>query len=340
MRPIPLNVMTLYADLTQRLCLQDIRPGSISTKKVDGKKYLYAVEKDGQARVQRFLGPADSESAKESAKQIKQAAEQGRELRNTVALLKNARVPGPSLLLGRILEVIANAGLFNRGVTLIGTAAYQTYACVVGSYLPMASLMTNDVDLSLAEFVATAKEEDIEQILKRADSTIKPHWFAEDKLPRVFKASNGFTIDFLTSLGRGRRAGNPVHINSLGCSAVPLPFQEYAAEETIETVALYGIGVLVRVPTPVRFAVHKLIVAQRRSQTQASKKQKDLRQAAELIDIFLATDETLLQETIDEARNRGKAWRGAINTSLKEIGREARQGALPLPVAAVKKRKA
>jgi hypothetical protein len=79
-----------------------------------------------------------------------------------------------------------------------------------------------------------------------------------------------------------------------------------------------------------RFAVHKLLVAQRRDT--ADKKKKDLRQAQELIDIFLETDEASLQDALDSARNRGKSWKAAINASLKEIGREARQGALPLPV--------
>ena len=332
MRPVPLNIMTLYADLAQRLGLQDVRPGSISTKTVGGKKYLYAVEKDGMARIQRFLGPAGSVSAQENAGQIKRAAEQAKELRSTVTLLKNARIPGPSLILGRILEVVANAGLFNRGVTLVGTAAYQTYCCVVGSYLPAATLTTNDVDLSLAEFVASEEEESIEAILKRADPTIQPHWFIDDKLPRVFKTSSGFTVDFLTTLRRGKKSGEPIVVKSLGCSAVPLSFQEYPVEETVETVVLYGTGVLVRVPAPIKFAVHKLIVAQRRTRTEVAKKQKDLRQARELIDIFLETDESALQDALDEARARGKSWKSAINASLREIGRAARQGRLPLPL--------
>ena len=88
-----------------------------------------------------------------------------------------------------------------------------------------------------------------------------------------------------------------------------------------------------RVPSPLKFAVHKLIVAQRGRQTQTAKKQKDLRQAQELIDIYLETDEGALQDALDDARERGRAWKSAINASLREIGREARQGRLPLPVA-------
>lgn len=326
-------MMTLYADLGQRLAIRDVRPGSISTKTDKGKKYLYAVQKDGQARVQRYIGPAESQAAQAEAEKIRQAAVEAKELRSTVAILKQARIPGPTLVQGRILEVLANAGLFERGMTLVGTVAYQTYAGVVGAYLAAAAYATNDIDLSVAEFIAAENEEDIGSILKRADPSFKPHWHASDRLPRIFKSSN-FQVDVLTRHGRGRKS--PVLVESLGCAAAALSFQEYPAEETIEVAALYGSGVLVRVPTPARYAIHKLIVAQQRGTTELGKKQKDLSQAKELLDVLIENDESALQDNLDEARDRGRAWKSSINASLKEIKREARQGRLPLPISSKK----
>ena len=331
MRPIPLNQMTLYADLMQNVGSLAAAPGSLATKSIKKRKYIYVTRKDGSTRVERYLGAADDPQVVEQAEQIKQAAEQAKAHRNTVALLKQARIASPTLVQGRILEVLANAGLFGRGMTLVGTVAYQTYACVVGYHLGAAAYATNDIDLSVAEFVAADPEEDIDFILKRADPSFKPHWFADDRSPRVFKSKN-FQVDVLTRYGRGRRS--PVLIESLGCSAAALSFQEYPVEDTMDVVALYGTGVLVRVPTPLRYAVHKLIVAQQRKPTDLAKKQKDLRQAKELLDVFLETDENGLQDCLDEARDRGRSWKAAINASLKEIGRDARQGRLPLPVAA------
>jgi hypothetical protein len=77
-----------------------------------------------------------------------------------------------------------------------------------------------------------------------------------------------------------------------------------------------------------------LIVAQQRGPTETAKRQKDLIQARELIDVYLETDETALQDHLDEARGRGKALKSAITASLKQIGRDARQGHLPLPIGA------
>ncbi len=332
MKQIPLNLQTLYADLAQNAGTFDARPGSIATKTVKGRKYLYATSKDGGSRIERYLGPAVEPSVLAEAERIKHSAALAKAARSTVSLLKQARVPAPSIVLGRVLEVLANAGLFQRGVTLVGTAAYQTYGCLLGVYLPAAALMTNDIDISVAEFVGKSGDEDIEATLKRADPTFTPVWSVEDKLPKIFRSSNGFSVDILTCYGRGRKT--PVEVTSLKCAAEALSYQEYAAEVVTDAVALYGSGVLVRVPTPVRYAIHKLIVAQQRKPSSGAKKRKDLMQAMELIDIRLEHDEDELRDELDDARRRGPSWKSAINASLRELGRRAEQGVPPVPVVA------
>jgi hypothetical protein len=48
---------------------------------------------------------------------------------------------------------------------------------------------------------------------------------------------------------------------------------------------IYGAGIYVNVPTPYRYAVHKLIVSRRR-QKGAAKRDKDLKQAEALISVL------------------------------------------------------
>jgi hypothetical protein len=330
MKPIPLNLMTVYADVQQSLELGPVDAASIAIKTVKGRRYAYATRKDGSTRVETYLGAADDPQVQTEANRLKHAAGRARHLRSSVTILKAGRLPAPSIMLGRILEVISNAGLFERGMTLVGTAAYQTYAPMLGYYLPTATCATNDVDLSVAEFVPKDDEEHFQTLLKRADKSFEPLWSNEDKLPKAFIASNGFIVELLTRFGRGRKS--PVPVESINAAAVPLSFQEYPAEETTTGVVLYGDGVLVRVPTPTRYAVHKLIVAQRRKPTELAKKAKDLRQAQELIDLLLEADETTLQAELDGARNRGRVWKTEINASLREIKRDVRQGRLPIAV--------
>ena len=328
-RPIPLNFQTMYADLLQVIGLADVEHGSVSTRKIKGKEYLYVTTKDGSTRRQRSLGPANDPQAQAKAAEIRQAAETAKGLRTTISALKKAYIPGPSLPLGKVLEAIANAGLFKQGVLLVGTAAYQTYPCLVGAYLPSSALMTNDADLLVSSFVAKDEPQDLEKILQRADPTFKAHMSREDTLPKVFKAANNFQVDILTKFGRGRVS--PILIGNLQCSAEALKFMEYLSNESIEAVALYGTGVLVSVPPPIRYAIHKLLIAQERK-AQSPKRAKDLKQANDLIDVFLHTGNDAFEDALDEAKSRGPNWKKNINASLREIGRDVRQGYLPLPM--------
>lgn len=324
MKPIPLNFMTLYADLAQNVRKSSYEHGSVVTRRKRGRDYIYVVSKDGATRSERYLGPADDPTARQKAAELRQAAEQAKVLRATVSALKQARIPAPTLKLGRVLEVVANAGLFDQGVVLIGTAAFQTYACIVGFYLRGIGLATQDADLLIGSFVGGEERKDMETILQRADSTFRAKMQPEDRLPKVFESDDNFKVEMLTKFGRGRRT--PILVEQLGCSAEALRFMEYLAEESMEAVALYGTGVLVRVPPPARYAVHKLLIAQERKGRFLAKKAKDLAQATDLLDIFLETDNATLEEALDAARARGPKWKKNINASLRQIGRQERQG--------------
>ncbi len=317
LKPVQLNALTLYADLMQSIGTRTAAPASISIKTIDGKRHAYAVANDGNTRPQRYLGPADDPAVKEQIATLKAAAESAKRRRSTVSMLKRAGLPAPILILGRLLEVIANAGFFERGMTLVGTAAYQTYSPIMGYHLSSANLMTNDADLSVAEFIPSGSEEDFLSVLRRADPTFDAHWNEGDKLPKAFKASsNDFLVELLTKHGRGRTS--PVAVKSIGASAAPLAFQEYLAADAIDVIALYGSGVRVRVPSPARYAVHKLMVATRRKD--ATKRLKDLAQAKELFEVIGAAEPMALADALDDARSRGKEWGKAIAQSAEKIG--------------------
>jgi len=328
MRVMPLNFQTMYADLLQSRGLADGEDhGSVSVRKIKGKEYFYVTTKDGATRKQRSLGPVTNTAAQEEAEAIRAAAERAKGLRTTVSALKKAYIPSPSLPLGRVLEAVSNAGLFKQGVILVGTAAYQTYPCLVGAYLPSSALTTNDADLLVSSFVAADEPVDLEAILKRADPTFRAHMSNTDRLPKVFKAANDFQVDILTKFGRHRKS--PILIDDLQCSAEALRFMEYLATgETIEAVALYGIGVLVTVPQPSRYTIHKLLIAPERKTL--VKRNKDLKQAGDLIDVFLATDSAAFEDELAAARARGPSWRKNIDASLRELRMEFRQGSLAL----------
>lgn len=312
MRRIPQNLMTLYADLADRIDEQVDEPASYSVKTVAGKKYLYASVRRGGRRVQQSLGPLTDEAAREALRG-RHAMAQSKNRRSTVTALKAARIPAPPVVLGRALEAMASVGLFKRGLVLVGTAAYRCYPLLLGYHLANSSLVTNDGDLSVAAFRAPEEKIDFGVLLQSADPTFRPLWREGDKLPKAFANEDGYTIEILTRLSRGRKS--PVPIEKLGVAAVSLAFQEYLVEDSIEIVVLYKAGVLIRVPSPIRYAIHKLIVAQYR-QALSPKRQKDLDQARELIEILMTEDSDMVLDEIEAAKARGKAWRSAIEKSM------------------------
>ena len=318
MKQIPLNFLTLYADLQQSLSLSNGRGGTIAVKTVHGKKRLYAVERQGSTYKQKYIGGAGDPAAQSSASRIKRAAEEAKVRKSTVSALKRARIPAPDLYMGRLLEVLAEAGIFEAGGVLVGTGAYQLYPCLVGAFL-MSGLMTKDADLAVPPGAAlvSGAAMPLEDILRRADPSFEARMNRDHKWPQVFVAQSGFQFDVLTTV---RRTKGQVHLKALAAAAAPLHYLEYLIDEPVEAVALYGSGVLVKVPQPARYAIHKLIVSGLRSET-SPKRQKDLLQSADIFDALEMREPGHVADAIEDARSRGPKWRKLIDQGLKQIGR-------------------
>lgn len=77
---------------------------------------------------------------------------------------------------------------------------------------------------------------------------------------------------------------------------------------------------LVQVPRPERFAIHKLIIADRRKEGPDSlKSAKDRAQAAYLIDILAEDRPDDLAEAFEDASSRGTRWRERIMSTLRQM---------------------
>jgi hypothetical protein len=92
-------------------------------------------------------------------------------------------------------------------------------------------------------------------------------------------------IDFLTP-ALGRRTSTPVHIPRLHLAATPLEMLGYLIEHPARTVAINSTAVLVNVPDPARFALHKLVIAERRPVGAQPKAAKDREQALALLGVL------------------------------------------------------
>ena len=316
MNLIPLNVLTLYADLEQNVGPDTLDAATISRRLVSGQRRIYADIRRGDHRQQKYLGTVGDPAAEALAARYKRGASDARNRRKTITLLKGAGLVAPDLAVGRIVEALARSQIFARGAVLVGTVAYQTYSPLIGALLTGRALATQDADLAATRLAIPhlAKGVDIQTALCRADATFVPKFSQGDRLPKRFASQSGFVVEMLTTLGR---SAAPVQIAGLGCAAMPLRFMEYLIEDPVDVVVLYGSGIRIRVPDPARYGVHKLIVHQVR--TNPAKKSKDLMQARELIEVYRARDPNHLDDMIADATRRGRTWAKLVRDGLRLV---------------------
>ncbi len=70
-------------------------------------------------------------------------------------------------------------------------------------------------------------------------------------------------VDILTPLV-GKASSTPIHLSALGVLGEPVRLLDFILADTQSAVVVAKAGVLVNVPTPGRYALHKLVASQRR----------------------------------------------------------------------------
>jgi hypothetical protein len=326
---IPLNIQTLYADLLQQLQAAS-RAGSIYIQTVSGIRYAYLRRQVGAKRIDDLLGREDDVAVAQEVDRIRIEAGLRKERRKLIAMLKRW-LPQPTQTLGRVVEVCSEAGLFRNGAVLVGTAAYISYPAIIGQALPAQSLGTQDVDVAAASLAleSDAFDEDgrampFELILRQADPTfIGLPQLNRNMPPSRFRAANGFMVELLTQR-RSLEEESPRPLKALSAGATPLQHMAWLIARPIEAICLHGAGSLVSIPTPSRYAVHKLIISQKRDPGSTVKAAKDLLQAKALIEALHVSAPFELDDALVDARSQGKdSWAEPIDRALATLGMAA-----------------
>jgi hypothetical protein len=130
---------------------------------------------------------------------------------------------------------------------------------------------------------------------------------------RWSQSKSGALVEFLTP-AFGQEGLRP--LAALNVRAQALHYLNYLIADPIPAAALYRSGVLVQIPRPERFAIHKLIVSTRRVGGDALKAEKDRRQARFLIEILAEDRPDELLEAYEDARARGPRWADRLETAL------------------------
>lgn len=315
-----------YQDLL-RLHLEETASeliGSIEERPRNGRVYLYDKFRIGTEMKSRYLGEASPElrARLDRAAELKAAAAERQATMGRLArVLRAEGFVGTDRETGSLLLAFARAGVFRLGGTLVGTAAYALYAGELGVRFDSEELaQTGDIDFASFERLSVALgdrvEEDPGDILQALKFDPVPG--VQDRQVWKWRQSRGQAmVEFLTpAFGDERVKPLP----ALGVSAQGLNYLNYLISEPIPAVALYRSGVLVQIPRPERFAIHKLIVADRRhGGPDQAKSRKDRAQAAFLIRVLAEDRPDDLREAYGQARECGPRWRERLDASLLRV---------------------
>ena len=284
-----LDVAARQADLVRSIA--DV-PGGFAKKKVSGRDYWYYQIKTPDGLLQQsYIGPDDEPTRtliqRHSDPVKKQAKQHLVQLTRAAIELGGAEIPTKH---ARVIGRLAASGLFSAGGILVGTHAFLAYQNLLGVTW-VGGAATLDLDFAHAgRNVSLALPENLTIDAPAAIESLQMG-FVPNNPKTSFKKSNepDFDLDFLTL--RGRTEDAPVHIARLGLTLQPLRFMELSLEDPMRCTLLSSSGpIVVNIPRPQRYALHKLLVYGERPLEQRTKANKDIMQAAALMDYLLTHD--------------------------------------------------
>jgi hypothetical protein len=329
-------LQTVYAELVERCSMAELdqefpASGSFVKTTIKGRHYWYfRMPADARGvRKKRYVGPDSPELAERIARHGTRKNDERERKALVAALRRGLNLPGPVAEVAEILRALAEGGVFRLRACLIGTTAFQTYSPLLGVRLKASLAQTSDLDLAQFHSTSVAIAEDdatepLLDLLKKVDKTFKPVPYALDGRRHIgYVNARRFRVDVLVP-NPGKQRDAPSQLPALGAEGVPLRLLDFLIYDSIPAVVLDGAGILVNVPRPERYALHKLIVSQRR-QEGAAKIDKDLLQAEALLDVLVDRRLGDLKRVWRDLVRRGPKWRAMLQDGLTAIDAKVRE---------------
>lgn len=344
MERISLETQTLYNELMEQLSAQEAHrsighlSGTFVTKKVKGGIYYYfQYSTPGGVLKQVYLGKEDAVLRRVLEKFEKERPQSLAEQKNIQRLCAQLRVGGALVTdasSGRVLKALADAGVFHGRGVLVGTHAFSVLGNLLGYRWEGAGLKTQDVDLAspaVLDVVVPENSTDIPKALESLEMGFLPVPGFHPSAPSTsFKVrGQALRVDLLTP-EQGPHRKKSVLIPRWNAWAQPLRYLDYLLEDTVRGAVIDGGGILVNVPAPARFALHKLIVSQERSVAFHGKREKDLRQAAQILEVLAAERPGDLTMAWKNLKGRGGAWVKKAKAGLSALRRGSQRNYVSL----------
>jgi hypothetical protein len=302
-----------YHDLRRSLMDDQIASirGTPMQEERKGRFYWYDTYRIGDQVKKTYIGEDTPEMTARIANHLKlsQDAKQRAEARTRLVRILRAEGFLPvDAASGRLYNALAKTGVFRLGGTVVGTHAFRHYEGELGLRMAQDEVaQTNDLDIAQFERLSLALGDQVEDPLAATFSDLDFAPIPSLSGTAVWKWRQTKTDTYVEFLTPSFRPEEDIRtLPALGVAAQSLHFLNYLIAEPIKAVALYRSGVLIQIPRPERYAIHKLIVAdRRRAGADQIKSRKDRAQAALLIEALAEDRPNELREAYNDARKRG-----------------------------------
>ena len=329
---LPNSLLVQFSELMQN-CVRPISDGSnlsFKNKEIKGKRYWYLYISVGSTRREHYLGEETIQLLDriDDEKALWESENDDRDLRQR---LVNMLIGGGMTTVGKdegkVISLLERNGVFLAGAALVGTFAFRAYANMLG--VSWASdIGTQDIDIAADNHYPLA--------LPRSRSPIQLGQLILDsgmgfvEVPALNRKqpSTSFKIrgrelivDVLAPM-RGRETSRPVHLADIGTYASPMRDLDYLLEDIQPAVLLYKHGIMVNVPAPGRFAIHKCVISQKRPAALATKALKDRSQAEQIFRVLLEDRPSDIALAYEAAKVQGEAFIKSFETGLELLDRD------------------
>ncbi|WP_106743419.1 nucleotidyltransferase family protein [Yoonia maritima] len=321
-----------YHDLLRSLrdeAMMDIRGTPTKITRGD-KAYWYDTFRVGTDVRKTYIGEDSPALSSRLSKLTELRAAAKDRQANRTRLIRILRAEGfmsTDAATGSLLSAMAKAGVFRLGGTVVGTHAFRLYEGELGlRYGFDDTAQTGDIDIASFERLSLALEDAVSPPLHDVfrDFSFDPvPSLRPENVWRWKQTRNDLMVEFLTPSFEADEGIRP--LAALGVDAQSLHHLNYLIQDPIPAAILYRSGTLVQIPQPERFAIHKLIVADRRRDgPDQIKAIKDRAQAAFLINALTEDRPDELRDAYEVARNMGPRWEQRLDGTLARMPDTAR----------------
>ena len=214
----------------------------------------------------------------------------------------------------QVLRLLHEAGIL-RELVVVGSWCSYFYRALVPGAENIGAIRTGDLDVLIPKPGRVKTGRGIPEILGDLGFVVEHSLGGYTRLVHPL-----MTIDFIVpERGRGRTA--PVKVAGLGVNASALRFMDFLVEGAL---VFETEGIAIKMPDPLRYGLHKLIISERRANK--DKAEKDRRLAVDVLRALVDYGKgKSIREIFDSLP---KGWKAGIRKAIKKAEADDLEGLL------------